>query len=198
MDLATMIQFMDSKGVATAAQMKEAGFAPALIAYALKTGAIAKLTRGVYCSLDVLEDDFAAVTMRWTRCVLSYASALYLNGLSDRIPSSLDVTVPHGYNPRSLRVDFPDIVVHRVPEEFHSIGIATIRDPMGIMVRCYDAERSLADLLRQRTKEGADPQLLRDAVRGYFTRKTKDLPKLMRTCEALGVGSELQTYLEVL
>lgn len=65
-------------------------------------------------------------------------------------------------------------------------------------MRCYDAERSIADLLKQRKTGGADAQLVRDAVTGYFKRGDKDLPKLATMCKSLGVREELRVYLEVL
>jgi len=102
--------------VATSAQLKEAGFAPGVIEYALNSGKIDRLTRGVYCSLDVLDDEFAAVTMRWPKCILSHGTALYLLGLSDRVPGNLSVSVPRGYNPQELRRIHPDMRIHREGE----------------------------------------------------------------------------------
>ena len=47
-------RFVDGAGgVASAAQIKGAGFLPGSISYALKSGVIDKLTRGVYCLPDV-------------------------------------------------------------------------------------------------------------------------------------------------
>lgn len=65
-------------------------------------------------------------------------------------------------------------------------------------MKAYCAERAVADLISQRASEGADPQLVRDAVAGYFKRKGADLPKLARMCNALGVEKEFRMYLEVL
>ena len=65
-------------------------------------------------------------------------------------------------------------------------------------MKAYCAERAIADLISQRVSEGADPQLVRDAVAGYFKRKGADLPKLARMCNALGVEKEFRMYLEVL
>ncbi len=83
-------------GVATAAQLKQAGFSPGLIDYALKQGTIDKLTRGVYYSVDMFEDDYAAISARWTKCIFSHATALSLWDLSDRIP------VSYGHRPSGL------------------------------------------------------------------------------------------------
>ena len=89
----------DAGGMASAAQITEASFLPGSISNALKSGAIGKLTRGVYCSPEVFDDELAAVTYRWRKCVLSHGSALYLAGLFDRMPGALDVTVPPRIQP---------------------------------------------------------------------------------------------------
>lgn len=164
----------------------------------MSRGRIDKLTRGVYCSLDVLDDEFAAVTMRWPKCILSHGTALYLLGLSDRVPGNISVSVPYGYNPHGLRTDFPGLRIYREKPELYGLGKTIVEDPMGIEVAVYDAERSIADLIRERSKGNANPQLIRDAIVGYFKRRDRDLPKLAKMSEALGVRDELQTYLEVL
>ena len=189
---------VNSGGVSTAAQMKEAGFLPGSIAYALETGAIDRLTRGVYCSADIFDDEFASISNRWRRCVFSHGSALFLAGLSDRVPHQLDVSVPYGYNPAGIRSEHPDIHIHRLKPELYELGIIEVKTPAGITVKSYCAERAVADLLALRATEGADPQLVRDAVGGYFRRKNADLPKLARMCAARGVENEFRMYLEVL
>ena len=69
---------------------------------------------------------------------------------------------------------------------------------MGVIVPVYDAERSIADIIRGRAKGVVDPQLVRDAMVGYFRKSDRDLPRLAKMCEAVGVREELQKYLEVL
>ena len=162
------------------------------------SGAIDKLTRGVYCSPEVFDDEFATVTYRWRKCVLSHGSALYLAGLSDRVPGALDVTVPHGYNPRGLFLEHPDVRIHRVNKDVYELGITEVKSPGGATVRAYCAERAVADLISQRVSVGADPQLVHDAVVGYFKRDDADLESLARMCTALGVEKEFRMYLEVL
>ena len=170
----------DSGGIASAAQIAKAGFLPGSISYALESGAIDKLS------------------YRWSKCVLSHGSALYLAGLSDRVPAAIDVTVPRGYNPRGLTQEYPDTKIHRLSPELYELGIVKAKSPGGGTVKAYCAERAVADLISQRVSEGVDPQLVRDAVAGYFKRKGADLPKLARMCNALGVEKEFRMYLEVL
>ena len=187
-----------SGGIASAGQITKAGFLPGSISYALESGVIDKLTRGVYCLPEVFDDEFAAISYRWSKCVLSHGSALYLAGLSDRVPATIDVTVLHGYNPRGLAREHPDARIHRVSLELYELGIVKTKSPGGGVVKAYCAERAVADLISQRASEKVDPQLVRDAVAGYFKRKDADLPKLARMCSARGVEKEFRMYLEVL
>lgn len=185
-------------GIATAAQLKGAGFLPGSIAYAHDCGAIDKLTRGVYCSPDVFEDDFAAISKRWSKCVFSHGSALFLQGLSDRVPAVLDIAVPHGYNPHGLACEYSNIRIHRMNPDLFMLGAGEAKSPGGAIVRAYSVERAVADIIAQRASGGMDSQLVRDAVAGYFSRKDADLPELARMCAALGVEDEFRMYLEVL
>lgn len=185
-------------GVATSAQLKEAGYVPGVIEYALNSGRIDRLTRGVYCSLDVLDDEFAAVTMRWSKCILSHGTALYLLGLSDRVPGNLSVSVPRDYNPQKLRRTHPGMRIYRENDKLYGLGKIEVKDPMGVIVPVYDMERSIADIINERSKSIVNPQLVRDALVGYFRKGDRDLPKLAKMCEAVGVREELQKYLEVL
>ena len=35
--------------------------------------------------------------------IFSYATALYFHGLSDRIPNTIHITLPHGYNATHIK-----------------------------------------------------------------------------------------------
>lgn len=185
-------------GIASAAQLKAKGISPGLIAYAVDKGIIEKLTRGIYCTNEIIEDDFVIISSRWKKCIFSHESALYLNGLSDRLPANQSVTVPVGYNPQNLKIDFPGLKIYRVKKIFYPLGETRITTPSGNLVKCYDAERSIADLIKLRETHGADSQLIRDAIVGYFKSQTKNLNKLAKMCTELGVRDQLQVYLEVL
>ena len=43
-----------------------------------------------------------------------------------------------------------------------------------------------------------DMQTFKSALGGYFNSSSKDLPKLSEYAQALGVGKELQRYVEVM
>lgn len=74
--------------------------------------------------------------------MLSHGSALYLAGLSERTPCALDVTVPHGYSPRALFREYPDVKVHWGSPNIYELGITEVKSPGGALLRAYWAERA--------------------------------------------------------
>ena len=55
-----------------------------------------------------------------------------------------------------LKEQFPGIRLHWANPQLCSLGLQTETTPAGNTVKCYDAERSIVDLLKQRKTEGAD------------------------------------------
>lgn len=185
-------------GSATSKEMVGAGFSPSLISRLLKKGEIEQVTRGVYILADEFEDDFSAISMRWTKCVFSHESALYLRGLSDRTPERFDVTVPRGYNPTGFKGrEFP-LRTHYCPADLYELGLSSAVTPMGNDVAAYDLERCICDIVKQKRSGNVDPQVFASAVSGYFGGKNKDISKLASYAKKLGVFDEVHTYMEVM
>ena len=51
-----------------------------------------------------------------------------------------------------MKEENPGIRIHRVSPSLHGLGLIEVKTPMGNTTRCYDAERSVADLIKQRSK----------------------------------------------
>ena len=155
MMLDELVSYIDAEGgVAYSSQLKGAGFSAGLISYMSEASLINRITCGICCTSDVFEDDFLMIGARRRRCIFSHNSALYLNGLSDRLPIVQSVTVPRGYNPVGLIEEFPGIQIHWVRPDIYELGATNIMTPSGNRVRCYNSERSIADLIRQRKLGG--------------------------------------------
>lgn len=73
-----------SSGAATAA-----GIARRELSEAVERGELVRLARGVYALPDAWEDEFAIAQHRFSRGVFSHETALYLHGLTDRVPDAL-------------------------------------------------------------------------------------------------------------
>lgn len=193
-----LLDFMkDNGGSATSSEIRAAGYSPSLIDSLLGKGAIERETRGVYALIDVPIDDLSIIAKRWKRTIFSYGTALYLLGLSDRIPIRIDITFSRGYNPQGLIDEYPQCRIHYVPKDLVDLGLIQVKTSTGFIVPVYNAERCLCDLLKARRKGKVDIQLFNSTINGYFKGDGHDLHKLSRYAEKLGVGDELRRYTEV-
>ncbi|MBR3607820.1 MAG: abortive phage infection protein, partial [Lachnospiraceae bacterium] len=66
----------------------------------------------------------------------------------------------------------------------------------GNEVRCYDAERTICDLLRSRNR--MDEETVISAIKNYAAYKDKDLHRLAAYAEKFRVSKILKQYMEVL
>ena len=182
--------------ITTSAAMA-AGYPNSLLKLLVSEGAVELESRGVYALADVPLDDFAVMTLRWPKVIFSHGSALWLLGLSDRIPQAMEITCPQGYNAPALLEEYPGTRIRRQAPERYELGAAVVLTPTGTRARAYDAERCICDLLLDRRRGKADVQLFGDALRGYACNGKRDMPKLARYAEALGVAGELRNVMEV-
>ena len=126
--------------------------------------------------------------------VFSHESALYLHGLTDRTPFSHSVTIPSTATlPRSLA---KVCTCYYIKPELHTLGITEKQTTFGNTVRCYDAERSICDLLRNRNR--VDVETFAIALKRYFTTSSVNHHRLAEYATKLSVLNNLTPYLELM
>ena len=153
-----------------------------------------RVARGLYKSPDVWTDYLYIISLKNERAVYSFDTALMLNGLTEREPSDIFVTVSRSYNASHLRST--GIIVNYVRDEWVDLGRTVAKTTYGNEVSVYDMERTICDILRVRDKK--DPQMFVYAIKEYAKSANKNLPRLMKYAKVLGVEAELRRYMEVL
>ena len=127
--------------------------------------------------------------------IFSYDTALYFLGLCETVPSIYHITVCRGYNGNLNHVG--NVELHFVKKEIFELGKIEIKSPQGQMITCYNAERCICDLLKNKDKE--DLETIKYAITEYLRDKqNRDLPKLVEYSKRLNVLDEVNRYLEVL
>lgn len=193
-----LLKLMRERGgrITTSSAIAE-GYSSSLLKLLVSEGSVELESRGVYALADVPLDDFAVIALRWPKAVFSNGSALWLLGISDRIPQAMEVTCPQGYNAPALLEEYPGTRIRRQVPERYELGATTVLTPTGTKALVYDLERCICDLLLERRRGKADLQLFSDALRGYARNGRKDMPKLARYAETLGVTGELRDMMEI-
>ena len=160
----------------------------------IATNDFERVARGLYKSPDVWTDDLYIIALKNEKAVYSFDTALMLNGLTEREPSNIFVTVSRAYNASHLRS--MGIVVNHVRDEWVDLGRTVAKTTYGNEVSVYDMERTICDILRVKDKK--DPQMFTYAIKEYAKSVNKNLPRLMKYAKEFGVESELRQYMEVL
>ena len=114
--------------------------------------------------------------------------------LADRESVSPVVTVRKGYNAKHLRMQ--GVIVHTIRPELYEMGVTKVNTFTGCEVVCYDKERCVCDIIKNRNK--MDIQVFQSAIKGYFRLQDKNLHKLMEYAMFMGVEDEIRRYTEVL
>ncbi len=153
-----------------------------------------QVQRGVYLQQDAVADSLYLLQSTYTQSIVSHETALYFFDLTDREPLQPTITVKTGYNATKLIEH--GVKVYRIKKELYALGMTTAQTPFGRTVRIYDRERTICDILRNRSR--IDFQTVHTALKEYVLQADKNLPQLMRYANSLHVANILQKYLEVL
>jgi len=153
-----------------------------------------RVSHGIYMADDAWRDEMYLLQLRLNSAIFSHESALYLLNLSEREPLQFSITMKAGYNSSKLKQE--GIKVYTVKPDLFEVGLVNSNSPNGNVLRTYNAERTVCDLIRSRSN--IEIQDLQSAIKGYTRLEQKNLPLLMRYAKMFRVEKLLRQYLEVL
>lgn len=186
--LATALGKGQIVGTAEASRM---GISRNLLSKWVKAGKLQRVAWGAYQLPGSVPDDLELLFKLVPNAVLSHESALYALGLSSRCPACHSVTLPTGTNPP--RAFAGAVKAYYVKPDWLEAGRTLVRTPTGFEAPCYDAERTVCDILRSRGR--IDEETLNDALRRYAAWPGKDLNLLAERARLLHVGHVLRERL---
>jgi len=184
----------NNNGVITTRMINDLNIHREYLQELIRQGQLERVAYGVYITPDVWEDKMLIHQLRKKKMIYSHETALYLNNLTDREPLAYTVTVPFGYNDSRLKKE--GLIVHTVKVELFELGVRDAKTVFGNIVKTYDRERTICDLIKDRNNQ--DPAIITDALKRYVAKKDKDLNKLINFAEKFRVKKFVNTYLEVL
>lgn len=181
-------------GYVSALQVSAAGVPRRKLTEAVERGELIQVGRGLYALPEIWEDPYLVAQHRFSRGVFSDDTALFLHGMTDRAPFSLTMTFPRSYNATAARK--AGIICRTCADEVLDLGIVELTTMYGNVVRAYDLERTLCDLLRGQGT--VDSQVVNPAMQAYVRGSNRDVTKLVEYSRKLGVERKIRGYLEVL
>ncbi len=182
-----------NNGYLLSAMANENNISKAVLSKYVKEKGLERIARGIYITDDVWPDELYIMQVRNKAVIFSGETALYLHGLIDREYSEICVSVPTGYNATHLKTR--NVQVKYASKNSYELGVCTVSSTSGNMVKVYDRERCICDLISDRNK--IEVQNFQTAMKEYMSGKGKKLSRLVEYAEKLGMRDEVMKYVEV-
>ena len=170
------------------------GISKAMLYKLCKEDKIHRIVKGQYILPDDMQDELLAISNRSEKIIFSHETALFLHGISDRMPFEHTITAPSGCIPSEAIKS--ECKVYYIKPELFELGKTTLKTPAGNDVFAYDLERTICDIVRSRNKVGTETFLA--ALKMYAANPKKDLNRLNSYAKKMRVSNVLRQYLEVL
>lgn len=170
------------------------GISRAMLSKLCKENKIQRLMRGQYIFADDIQDELLSIELRSNQLIFSHETALFLHGISDRVPFGHSVTVPSNKVPsKTIR---EDCKIYYIKPELFELGKTKLKTQFGNEVTSYDLERTVCDVIRSRNKVGSETFLA--ALKMYAANPKKDLNKLNSYAKRMKIAGVVRRYMEVL
>jgi len=186
-------QLDKNHGIITSSWCLEEGIPSIYLSRMTKRGELNRAARGVYTSEGEIYDSYYLLQNASPVCIFSYVSALDILGETDLISGYMEVTVYSGYNASHLP---ENVIVHYIRKKLHELGSVKAQTKQGNLVRTYDFERTICDLVSNRDQ--VDPELFSKTMFRYARKPGRDMHKLMGYANSMGVKDRVRDIFEVL
>jgi len=181
-----------NNGYVTSKEVSDYGIHRMYLNIMKNNGIIEKVGNGIYIDSNKIEDSYFILDLELSNIIYSHMTALYFHGLSIKAPSDkYDITVPNNYFNYKLKKRN----VFYVNKNIYKLGLTLVETPMGNKVRTYDMERCICDIIKSINR--MDEEHVKYSIREYLKRKDKNLVKLSKYAEALGIKDEVTNYMEI-
>ena len=181
-----------NNGYVTSKELSNLGIHRMYLNTMWKKGIVEKVANGIYIDSNKIEDSYYVFSLSMPNTIFSHMTALYFHGLSIKAPDDkYDITVRKTYNSKHLKKHH----VFYVPDDIYELGLTETETPMGNRVRVYDIERCICDIIK--SKNRMDSEFVKYSIREYIKRKDKDLIKLSKYAEKMGIKKEVMDFMEV-
>ena len=184
-----------NNGYITRKEINEAGIPSIYLTRYVKNNGLKQIVRGFYAKEEWVVDPYFVFQYTYPKFIYSFNSAIYLHGLGDILPNYLEVTGPLNYRPMSKARS--DIITHTdTVKETYNLGIIKITTSMGNIVKCYDKEKTICDLVR--FKEKTEFETYVKALNRYGKSKDIDVNKLIKYARIMKIEDKVRTLMEVI
>ena len=154
---------------------------------------IERVKTGLYVLKDCWGDEYFNLIYGNNNAIYSHLTSLYFNDLFERVPMEYDITVKQNYS-GTLRNE-KKVKLYYVSDKQYELGLINIKSPQGRIIRCYDVERCLCDLIK--CKDEIYLEYLKYAFNEYYKVQKNDVKKLYEYAKKLNIYDKVKEFMEV-
>lgn len=168
---------------------------PAAFARYVSSKNLVRIRRGVYAKNGAIDELFQ-LQRRYPRIVYSGMTALYLLGLTDRIPNLIEFTIPKKSRVRKESVG--NNVIYHIENnvDLFDLGNVSAKTMFGNNVTCFSKEKMVVEMIRKR--DDYDSELFLKAVKIFLKEKDKDMEFLFKYARMRKVEEKVYRILEIM
>jgi len=192
-----LINFLKKKGgLASYAEIIDAGFHKAILKAVLNSGQIQKIDRGLYRLSDgstLSSPDLVAVSIKIPKGIVCLLSALAFHEATNEIPHYVDIAISRGAHANKMK--YPPVRFYRFASNAWKAGIEEheIEDHK---IKVYNLAKTIADCFKFRNRIGAD--VARDALKVAVTEKGIKPKEIIQYAKICRVDSIVTPILEAM
>ena len=189
-----VLTLLNENGIITTRQLSDLQIPKIVLTRLVKKGKIERVKRGIYISQNTMGDEYYNLLYGTHDAIYSYFTALYFQDLCERVPLYYDITVKRNYG--GVLQKNKNVQLHYVSSELINLGKIKIKSPQGQEVYCYDVERCLCDILRDKDKLYFE--YIKYAFVKYYRMQKHDTFKLYQYAKKLGIEKQVHEFMESL
>lgn len=184
---------IDSNGYLFVSDLEKENISRTYISKYIKENKLERVAKGIHVTKDTWPDQLYIIQRRYPQAVFFGETALDLHQMLDREYQEICVSLPKDGNGMRLRSE--GVRIRQTKDELYQLGISEVVTNYGHMVRVYDRERCICDLVKH--KKDYEPQTFRDAMRSYINSPERDAVKLVEYAEILKIREKIMDFVEV-
>lgn len=186
------IHLKRSGGIITSAYCRENNIPTVYLSRLAKEGKLFRVQKGIYIIEDGDYDEYYFFQYQYGKAIFSYETALFLLGVTDKIPWRIDVTVYNGYKFNEKQ---DTLNINYVKKSIYNLGIMQKKTMFGNIVNVYSYERIICDFISN--KEKMDTEVYVKLIRSYSKYKDKDIHSLYEIARKMGIEDKVKEVMEV-
>ena len=185
--------FKANGGYITREDVNNANISSWFLSDFVKRNNLSKIAPGFYANDNYIIDNYYIIQKRYPKYIFSGLSALYLLGLTDKIPTDIEVSSPQNYHPFRNKIDL--LIIHKLSnKKIYELGIKDVKTMFGNIVKTYDEERTICDVIKYRDKY--DGETFIKAIK-FYVRTINNQSKLFKYARELGIEKKVYELIEI-